>query len=87
MLTASMMLVGSASYMYYNNKIMAMSTGISAVAEAEQATQVEKTEGRIQKKIKLDCHLSLDPKRQTLFVIYDSSNALQKEFIGEVEAN
>ncbi len=84
MLTASMMLVGSASYMYYNKGQMSIPTSFT-VAEAEQAPAV-KIESRIHKKIKLDCHLSIDPKRQTLFVIYDSSNALQKEFMSEVEA-
>ena len=45
MLTASMMLVGSASYMYYNNRTnMGMPNNLS-LAEAEEATQVEK--GRI----------------------------------------
>jgi hypothetical protein len=52
------------------------------LAEAEQLKTKESS--RVHKKLSLDCHLSQDSKRQTLFVVYDSANALQKEFMTEV---
>lgn len=81
LLTASMMLVGSASYMYFNQIDIRQ---FSTVAEAHE--QNPSNQQRIHKKLDLNLHLSLDSKKQTLFVVYDSSNALQKEFMSEVEA-
>ena len=58
----------------------------AAEAEAPKGSNQEQFKQRIARKIHRDCHLSLDPKKQTLFIMYDSSNALQKEFMGEIEA-
>lgn len=77
-----MMLVGGTSYYLYNH-LQSLSLA-GAVAEAEPIQ--EQFKQRIASKIQPDCHLSLDPMKQTLFVMYDSSNALQKEFLSEVEA-
>ena len=54
----------------------------SSIAEAE--VQVNKE--RIHTKINPANHLNLDPKRQTVFILYDSRNALHQEFLSEVEA-
>jgi hypothetical protein len=76
-----MMLVGSASYMYLN-KFNTMS--LPSLAEAHE--QNLENQQRLHKKLDLKLQFSLDPKKQILFVVYDSSNALQKEFMNEVEA-
>jgi hypothetical protein len=82
LLASSMMLVGGTSYFLYNH--MQSLSLADAVAEAE--SNQEQFKQRIARKIQPDCHLSLDPMKQTLLVMYDSSNALQKEFLSEVEA-
>jgi hypothetical protein len=70
-LTASMMLVGSASYMYLN-KFNTMS--LPSLAEAQE--QNLGNQQRLHKKLDLNLHFTLDAKKQILFIVYDSSNAL-----------
>ena len=82
LLASSMMLVGGTSYFLYSHMQNLSLAGAVAEAEPNQ----EQSKQRIATKIQPDCHLSLDPMKQTLFVMYDSSNALQKEFMYEVEA-
>lgn len=81
LLASSMMLFGGTSYLLYN-QIQSLSLP-GAIAEAEP--NQEQFKQSIAIKIDPDRHLTLDPMKQTLFVMYDSSNALQKEFMSEVE--
>ena len=83
-MASSMMLVGGTSFLLYNklHNLELPSRAVAAEAEPNQ----EQFKGRVAKKVHPDCHLSLDPMKQTLFVLYDSSNSLQKEFMSEVEA-
>jgi hypothetical protein len=54
-----------------------------AVAEPQTPVDVSVHIGRV---IKPCCHLGPEEYKQVIFIFYDSRNALQKEFMSEVEA-